>query len=108
MEKYQHWQVSFSYFAKKSERGVSQQHFCQSNRSWSKYLAKWLQYYLHKGGPENYYSVPRIFGYYIISIDLTKRSDLFLIDKKSFLGGMSKWREKGEWLAYYLYNVYHL
>ena len=44
---------------------------------------------LQRGVLENDYSVPRILGYYIrniISIDLTKRSDLFLIDKKLFLG----------------------
>lgn len=51
---------------------------------------------LHKGGPENYYSVPRILGYYIISIDLTKRSDLFLIDKKLFLGGQNEGEEEND------------
>ena len=37
---------------------------------------------LHRGGPENDYSVPRILGYYIrniISLDLTKSSDLVCV-----------------------------
>ena len=48
---------------------------------------------LHRGGVSNDYGTPLILGCYIrniISRDLTKKSDLFLVGKKSFLGGMSK------------------
>ena len=37
---------------------------------------------LHRGGPPKDYSLPRILGYYIrniISIDLTKKSDFFIL-----------------------------
>ena len=45
---------------------------------------------LHRGGQENDYSVSQILGYYIrniMSIDLTKISGLFFVNKKSLFGG---------------------
>ena len=48
---------------------------------------------LHGGGVSNDYGTPRILGCYIRNIfsrDLTKKSDLFSVGKKSFLGVRSK------------------
>ena len=48
---------------------------------------------LHRGVPDNDYSVPQILGYYIrniISIDLTENLGFFFVDKNCYFGEMSK------------------